>query len=193
VEREWTRDLEVRLSRLERENRRWKWLAALGPAVALVGLLGQMIPSAGAIGHDSPAARPTVSPAVVEAERFVLRDARGTPRASLAMGADGSPVFHFFDRDGATRTVLAPSHLVLSGEEPGSAVKLLVNRGGLPALRLEKNGRLRAVLGMAGDGTLALGFYGDDGQGRALLDVNAGGAPGLTLFSRGGKVAWSAP
>ena len=46
---------------------------------------------------------------------------------------------------------------------------------------------------MAGDGTLALGFYGEDGQGRALLDVGATGAPGLTLFNPGGKVVWSAP
>jgi hypothetical protein len=193
VERGWTSDLEDRLNRLERENRRWKWLAAVGPAVALVALLGQTLPSAGAIGHDSPGARPAPTSAVVEAQRFVLRDPSGTARATLAMGADGAPVFHFLDRDGAARAVLAPSHLVLSGQEPGSAVKLLVNRGGLPALRLEKDGRLRAVVGMAGDGTLALGFYGEDGQGRALLDVNAQGTPGLTLFDPGGKVTWSAP
>jgi hypothetical protein len=193
VERRWTSDVEGRLSRLERENRRWKWLAAVGPALALAGLLGQSLPSAGAIGQDTPGARPVPTASVVEAQRFVLRDPSGTPRATLAMGADGAPFFHFLDRDGAIRAVLAPSHLVLSGQEPGSAVKLLVTRGGLPALRLEKDGRLRAILGMAGDGTLALGFYGDDGNGRALLDLSAKGAPGLTLFDPGGKVTWSAP
>jgi hypothetical protein len=193
VERRWTRDLEERLSRLERENRRWKWLAAAGPALALAGLLGQSLPSAGAIGQDPPAARPAPTSSVVEAERFVLRDPSGAPRATLAMGKDGAPIFRFLDRDGATRAVLAPSQLALSGQEPGSAVKLLVTRDSLPALRLEKDGRLRAVLGMAGDGTLALGFYGDDGQGRALLDLGANGAPGLTLFDPRGKVTWSAP
>jgi hypothetical protein len=193
MEQRRTSDLEGRVSRLERENRRWKRLAAVGPALALVALLGQALPSAGARGHDSPGARPALTPTVIEAERFVLRDARGAARASLSMAADGEPLLLFLDRDGAARTVLAPSHLVLSGEEPGTTVKLLVNRGGTPALRLEKEGRLRAVLGMAGDGTLALGFYGDDGKGRALLDVGADGAPGLTLFTRSGKVAWSAP
>lgn len=84
-------------------------------------------------------------------------------------------------------------HLFLSGDDGGSAVKLLVNPGGTPALRLEKDGRLRAVLGMTGDGTLALGFYGQDGKGRALLDVGVDGSPGLTLFTKTGKVAWSAP
>jgi hypothetical protein len=193
VERSWTSDLDVRLSRLERENRRWKRLAAVGPALALVALLGQALTTAGAIGHDSPGARPAPTRAVVEAERFVLRDASGVARASLSMARDGEPLFLLLDRDGAARAALAPSHLVLAGEEPGTAVKLLVNRGGTPALRVEKAGRLRAILGMAGDGTLALGFYGEDGQGRALLDVAANGAPGLTLFNPGGKVVWSAP
>jgi hypothetical protein len=113
VEHRWTSDLEGRLNRLERENRRWKWLAAVGPALALAGLLGQTLPNAGAIGHDSPGARPAPTPAVVEAQSFVLRDGRGAPRATLAMGADGAPIFHFIDRDGTVRTVLAPSHLTL--------------------------------------------------------------------------------
>src|SRR5262245_65781748 len=113
-------------------------------------------------GTDTPGARPSYTPAVVEAERFVLRDASGAARASLEIDADGAPVLRLQDRDGAIRMILAPSHLVLSGEEPGSAVKLLVNKGGTPALRLERHGRLRAVLGMGHDGTLALGFYGDD-------------------------------
>ncbi len=35
--------------------------------------------------------------------------------------------------------------------------------------------------------------YGQDGKGRALLDVGSDGSPGLTLFHKSGKVAWSAP
>lgn len=186
-------DLEARVRRLEREARRWRRLAALGAVLALAAVLAQGLPTAVARGVDPPAARPGLAPARVEAGEFVLRDPSGAARATLALAADGAPVLRFLDRAGAVRAVLAPTHLVLSGEEPGNAVKLLVNPGGTPALRLERDGRLRAVLGMAGDGTLALGFYGDDGGGRALLDVRADGAPGLTLFTKGGKVAWSAP
>jgi hypothetical protein len=185
--------VEGRLGRLERENRRWRRLATTAMALVVVALMGQALSSAIAKGHDSPGSRPNLLPSVIEAQQFVLRDASGVARAHLRMGADGTPALLFLDRDGTPRTVLAPSHLVLSGEEPGTAAQLVVNRGGTPALRIEKLGRLRAVLGMASDGTLALGFYGEDGKGRALLDVGAAGAAGLTLFTPGGKVAWSAP
>jgi hypothetical protein len=184
--------LEARLSRLERDNRWWKLAAAMGGALALAALLGSTLPSAVAKGVE-PAAPRAAGPGVVEAQRFVLRDASGLPRASLAVSDDGVPLLIFLDRDGEPRGVLGPKHLLLASDDGGSAVKLLVNPGGTPALRLEKDGRLRAVLGMTGDGTLALGFYGQDGKGRALLDVGIDGSPGLTLFTKTGKVAWSAP
>jgi len=185
--------LEARVSRLERENRRWRLAAAAMAALALAWLAGQRLPSAVAKGIDLPALRAGLGSSVVEAQRFVLRDASGQPRASLAVSDDGMPLLMFLDKDGEARGVLGPKHLVLSSDDGSSAVRLLVNPGGTPAVRLEKDGRLRAVLGMTGDGTLALGFYGHDGKGGALLDVGADGSPGLTLFSRSGKVAWSAP
>jgi hypothetical protein len=186
--------LEARMSRLERETRRWRLAAAVAGPVALLAVVGgHGLPSAVAKGGELPGLRGGVGSSVVEAQRFVLRDASGQPRASLALSDDGMPLLLFLDRDGETRGVLGQKHLVLSSDDGGSAVKLLVNPGGTPAVRLEKDGRLRAVLGMTGDGTLALGFYGHDGKGRALLDVGVDGSPGLTLFSRSGKVAWSAP
>lgn len=185
--------LEARMSRLERENRRWRLAAAAAGALALLAVAGHGLPSAVAKGIDLPALRAGLGSSVVEAQRFVLRDASGQPRASLAVSDDGMPLLMFLDKDGEARGVLGPKHLLLSSDDGSSAVKLLVNPGGTPAVRLEKDGRLRAVLGMTGDGTLALGFYGHDGKGRALLDVGVDGSPGLTLFSRSGKVAWSAP
>jgi len=186
--------LEARVEVLERELRRWRLAAVAGPVVLTVLVLGQgVLPTAGAKGLDAPSARPGASPAELTAERFVLRDASGATRATLGLTADGTPLLTFLDRDGAPRAALAPSQLYLSGEDAATAAKLLVTPGGTPALRLEKDGRLRAVLGMTSDGTLALGFYGHDGKGRALLDVGADGSPGLTLFNKSGKVAWSAP
>jgi hypothetical protein len=197
VEQRTTRnagDLDARLTRLEAEVRRWRLTALVVPA-ALVALwlAGTARPSAGARGLDLPPGRPVVGPAEVAATRFVLRDASGTPRAVLGVAPDGEPMLSFLDRAGDTRAALAPGHLALTGDDGVSAARLLISPGGTPALRLEKDGRLRAVLGMTGDGILALGLYGQDGSGRALLDVAADGAPGLTLFHRGGKVAWSAP
>jgi hypothetical protein len=184
--------LEARLSRLERDNRRWKLATVMGGALALAALLGSTLPSAVAKGFE-PGAPRFAGSGVVEAQRFVLRDASGHTRASLAVSDDGVPLLLFLDRHGEPRGGLGPKHLLLSSDDGESAVKLLMNPGGTPAVRLEKDGRLRAVLGMTGDGTLALGFYGQDGKGRALLDVGLDGSPGLTLFTKSGKVAWSAP
>ena len=185
--------LQARVARLERDGARWRLAALAGPlAVAAVALAGQALPSAAAKGVDGSPVRPSVPPGVVEAQRFVLRDASGAARATLGTTDEGLPLLVFLDRDGEARAILGQTQLSLS-DERGSAVKLLVNPGGTPALRLEKDRRLRAVLGMTSEGTLALGFYGQDGTGRALLDVGADGSPGLTLFAAGGKVAWSAP
>ncbi len=186
-------ELDARMRVLEREVRRWRVAAVAGPAVALVALAGGVLPTEGAKGLEAPPGRPLSSAAEVAAERFVLRDPSGTVRATLGLMGDGNPVLTFLDRNGAPRAALTPSQLSLSGEDAATAAKLLVTPGGTPALRLEKDGRLRAVLGMANDGTLALGFYGQDGKGRALLDVAVDGSPGLTLFNKSGKVAWSAP
>jgi hypothetical protein len=188
------RNVEARLERLEREVRRWRLAAIAAPAaLALLAVVGTGLSPAGAKGVDLPPGRPPVGSSEVTAERFLLRDASGTTRAVLGLAPDGDPMLSFLDRFGVPRAVLAPWHLSLSGDDGVTAAKLLVTPGGTPALRLEKDGRLRAVLGMANDGTLALGFYGQDGKGRALLDVAADGAPGLTLFHRSGKVVWSAP
>jgi hypothetical protein len=185
-------DMENRLTRVERQVRRWKLVAAIGPALGLVALVGQTLPSALAKSTEPLALRPIGSD-VIEGQRFVLRDTNGRPRATLAVADDGTPLLVFLDRDGEARGVVGPKHVVLSSDDGASVVRLLVNPTGTPALRLEKDGRLRAVLGMSGDGTLALGFYGQDGKGRALLDVGVDGQPGLTLFSKAGTVAWSAP
>jgi hypothetical protein len=187
-------DLEARVRRLERENRRWKLAALLGAAgLALVPLWGPASLSAVAKGIDAPALQSALAPEVVEARRFVLRDASGVSRATLGVADDGTPLLVFYNGDGEPRAVLGQTQVYLSSDGGGTAVKLLANAGGIPALRLERDGRLRAVLGMTGDGALALGFYGQDGKGRALLDVGADGSPGLTLFTKSGKVAWSAP
>jgi hypothetical protein len=194
VEHARSLDLETRLSRLEREVRRWRRLAALAPLTLVVATVaGLALPAVGGRPTDGPVIRPQTVGDVVEARRFVLRDTEGRTRATLAVADDGIPRLSFVDADGETRAALGPRHLYLAGEDGGAAIKLFVNQGGTPALRLEQAGRLRAVLGMTADGTLALGFYGQDGKGRALLDVGSNGAPGLTLFHASGKIAWSAP
>ena len=95
-----------RLERLERSERRWRRLAACGVlGVAAVALMGQ-----------KPASR------VVEAERFVLRDAAGHARAELMVEGEQSVALRFKDADSMPRLTL--------GVENGAALVVLNERGG---------------------------------------------------------------
>jgi hypothetical protein len=152
---------------------------------------GITIPGASARGTEPPLPMPRQTADRIEAQQFVLRDKSGATRAMLTMSGDGMPVLALLDAADRVRAVFSQQELTLSGTQDTS-VRLFVNPDGRPALRLEKDGKLRAVLGMTTDGVLALGLYDRDGKGRALLDVDAQGAPGLSLFDRAGRITWSA-
>ena len=89
-------DGQAQTDRRKRAERRFLLLKWAGFAVLLCGsvalLMGQ--------------AKPQESAKVVEAERFVLRDANGKARAELGL-KDGVPVLALFDAQGNRRTQLA--------------------------------------------------------------------------------------
>src|ERR1700740_651555 len=82
-------NLNERIERIERSNRRWR-LAALLLALGCLVLISA--------GFDF--AQPNVMKArTVEAQSFVLRDADGQIRARMAIGDDG-PRLNFYDEQG---------------------------------------------------------------------------------------------
>jgi hypothetical protein len=148
-----------RVEQLERTQRRWRRLAT-GAALGLVavGLMGQ-----------KPA------PRVVEAERFVLRDAAGRARAELVVDGEQSVALRFKDADSMPRLSL--------GTENGAAVLVLNEQGG----------RVRAGLVTLSHGAPALTFYDSNGKNRAELALTREGAPALTITDRDGFLAWKTP
>ena len=145
-----------RLERLERSDRRWRRLAACGVlGVAAVALMGQ---------------RPTSR--VVEAERFVLRDAAGHARAELMVEGEQSVALRFKDADSMPRLTL--------GVENGAALVVLNERGG----------RLRAGLVALPHGAPGLTFYGTNGKPRAEFNLTREGTPALTFSDRDGFETW---
>lgn len=122
-------EIRRRLDRLDRENRRLRRITA----TAVVGLAAGIL-----MGQASP----RQVPGVVEAQKFVLQDARGESRAELTVLPDGSPTLGFLDREGKPRLVLglAPdsspglalldpgekARLTLSLQGPGSSVVALL-------------------------------------------------------------------
>jgi hypothetical protein len=151
------RALTDRVEALERRSRR---LALAGAALllALVALV--------TMGQARPGGR------TVEAERFVVKDARGRPRALLGMDGDVSAL-NLYDRDGRARAAL---HVAADG----------TGRLGF----YDRDGKSRVILDVAPDGVSTVGFYDREGKAHAQLQVAADGSPVLGFFDREGKPIW---
>ncbi len=142
-----------RLERLERKARWWKGLAsvllALTGALCLLGAAGGKVIQV----FDE-----------VRARQFVLVDAKGTARAGLRVGADGSTALVLTDPDGRMLAGLA----VLSEGTP----RLLF---------YDKAGKARGGLGIQQDGTISLALADKDGTlhywsgETALYQINLSG------------------
>jgi hypothetical protein len=192
--------LTARVERLERESRRWRRLAAGSwLLVAALGLLGQAAPP-----RTTPA-RPAPPGRAVEAERFVLRDARGRvgavlgwaddgprlalydaagqPRAALDVGASGAPRLTLLDADGRT---LRAALLIGPDGAPGLALFDAAARPRLAVALFAERGRARAGGGRRGP-VPAVAVYDETGAFRATLGLLAGDVAGLDLADgRGG-------
>jgi hypothetical protein len=149
----------ARVERLERAQRRWQRLAAGAVlSLAAVGLMGQ-----------KPA------PRVVEAERFLLKDAAGRTRAELVVDSEQSVALRFRDADTMPRLSI--------GTENGASVLVLNEQGG----------KVRAGLVTLAQGSPALTLYDNNGKTRAELGLAREGAPALTFTDRDGFLAWKTP
>jgi len=151
------RALMDRVEALERRNRR----LALAGGVVLLALAGLL-----ATGQARPAAR------TVDAERFVVKDARGRPRATLGVDGDVAAL-SLYDRDGRARAALQ-----VAGDG--------TSRLGF----FDRDGKSRIVLDAASDGVSTVGFYDRQGKAHAHLRVEADGTPALGLFDKEGQPIW---
>lgn len=178
-----------RLERLEKENQRLK---IAGLLVLLVGatvlVMGQ--------------ARPRRT---LEAERFLLKDAKGRVRAELSMEFEDRPTLTFSDGKGLPLVSLAGGDepfLVLNRAGSNEQVSLQANRlfyglglygaphgaaGGIraglavhtpgPAVTLyDKEGKERTFLGMLPGAGPTLGLSDETGEFAAMLSVTSGKA-----------------
>ncbi len=201
--------MEERLNRLERENHRMKQAGVVALAViAAVVLMGQA--TGGKVAK------------VVEAEKFVLRDAEGKPRARLESLPSGSVRLALLDKNeniqsvlgvGVGRpslvlagrnnkTILTTSFLSISGK---SRLTLAVLPSGEQSLVLTDNtGRTRAELAIEVDGSSTFGLFDRTGTARAVLGsislenaetgvIEKRPESSLVLFGNDGKGIWSAP
>ena len=167
--------LEKELSRANRRNRRLLLAVALcGGIVVVAWIFGpQML----------LAQNPANAPKEVHANRFVLEDEKGKPRAELSM-INGGP------------------GLILSDEKGNTRVGLSVPKNE-PRLELsDEKGKTRAVLELDTDGS-RLNLSDEKGTERATLGVSMTKTPdgkhttnhesSLLLYGPDGKVRWQTP
>jgi hypothetical protein len=111
-------------------------------------------------------------PSIVEAQRFVVKDGRGTPRAILGTFGEASAV-NLYDKDGRARAILQVSA-----------------DGGSRLAFHDRDAKSRAVIYVGPDGGTTVGFYGGDQKARAQLTVTVDGDASVGLFDRDGNPAW---
>ncbi|UCH33451.1 MAG: hypothetical protein JSV65_12845 [Armatimonadota bacterium] len=177
-------DFARRIERLERQNRRLK-LGMLGLAAVFGAVLF--------VGAVTPQE-------IVEAEKFVLRDAEGRQRAVLQVPEWG-PCLSLYDAAGTTQVAL-----YINGSRPGVRLSdtngkeraiLEVDEGPLFAL-FDERGQQRAGIGVqeTGDKTWPEGaaffLFDADGRPRVTLDAFPRG-PELVLHDATGKPIYRAP
>ena len=172
--------LKRRIDCLERGNRRLRrfgLFAFLG--VGLVFLMGQA-------GSNIPE--------VIEAKRFVVKDANGRNLAALGTDRDGAPLLVLTNLDGglgATLEVTAARRptLTLYDRAGNSRAIMSVDSEGSPGLSLnDKTGTPRLGLAVATQGSGGLVLYGDKNTARASLGLGTSWSPYLVFMDDGGAI-----
>lgn len=154
------------LARLERVEKRSRWLSALAMVVALlcvVILAWQFAPL------DS----------LVEARGFILRDSNLQTRAELRVRNDGSPVLRLNNRGGRPAAVLTVR------DDGAVALRLY-----------DTAEQERAEIRLDEHGTPVFSLTGANGRPRVVLTAEETGAAGeqrIVLRDRVGRAVWSAP
>ena len=211
LDEEDSMDINARVEKLERENRRMK----------KIGIVAAVVVSTFIIGGQAKTNK------VVEANEFRLLDSSRKVRALLSMSASGGPELTFNDASGdfvvALSTTPAPS-LTLRPIGTGESVYLHAGTTDSPNASLGLGLPPKSVLIVAGSHN-AIDMFGSAGTFRVNLDEDLGGpriavtdkegyslnlgrvdvafpgtgqnertpAASLVLFGKDKKVMWSAP
>lgn len=160
-------------------------------------------------------------PEVVEAQRFVLRDASGKVRAELSaveggaglvffgprgevrvavgVDADGEPSLHLCDGSPASRAALCRMSdgawaLSLSGPGGQSRVALTLEPDGAAGVSLiDQDRKVRASLIVDSDGDPSLCLSDREGNPRTVMQLPHDGMPVFALYDKYGRPTWSRP
>lgn len=177
-------ELEIRIARLERTTR-WARLAVVALTAAGITLavsMGQSERGAGG-GH------------VVEAERFVLRDATGAIRARLSADSQGRASLAILDKREKSRVALGVSAdgapVLVFGDADGRTTRLemSIKPDGTTAIGLgDSTGKFRATMEVKGDGSSHVFLVDEKGLARTDIALLPDGSPLLAFSDPEGRI-----
>lgn len=197
--------LEVRIERLERQNR----LFRRGALTCLIGLVSiALMAQTKHPRKAAPAPAAPVMPEKIEAGSFVMKDTNGKIRAELSMAGTG-PAFKLFDESGTPLVAISlndgnPQGPMMLFSDPqhhaGFSLSVLDGMGSQLSL-VGARPDIQARMEVAPDGTSlemsdADGFTTSIGNG---MQVAKGKQPkkttaaSVTLYGKDRKVLWSTP
>jgi hypothetical protein len=134
------------------------------------------------------------SSGTVTAEKFVLTDEFGAPRAELGIGPDGLPSLDLYDDVQRLRLKLGEMSdgtmgLILLDESGRDRARVSVGPDGEPSVYLyDKAGRRRSALKVGNDGVPSLILSDSTGTDRASLSITSDGVSGLKILDSRGNV-----
>jgi hypothetical protein len=181
-----TASMRNRMDAVERESRRARRMGAfvLITSAILLGVMSAVVILAARRGFGGPI------PQVAEAQRFVIRDARGQIRGVWGVTKDGGAQIVLSDSMGRERLRLQ----VLRDGSSGVALVDSANRSRIVLAALpdqtatlvlaDPAGRTRTVLGLNPNGASTVVFADRQGTTRAGLGVDARGFGTFTLQDR---------
>jgi len=191
-----TPDMQTVLNRveaLEKQNRRlrWCWLVTFGLGIALLLLWGANL-------YHGPH---LVSRGTVEAERFVLKDSKGSSRATLNTVGHGVAL-QMVDENGRPELLLGVGGAGIGpmlefSDSEGAGVKI-TNVVGQPRLTLWGTGKVAATIFVT-QNSARLGLENPDreldgpGFHATFLEAENGSSASLALYGNDGKLIWGAP
>jgi hypothetical protein len=194
--------LTLRVNRLERECRRWRWLGASAAlCTALLLCIG------GARSQDPAPPAPPNGVTALDKERraravldvlgdgtpyLAFYDAKGLCRLRLYLSQDGSPVLGCFDKHGGERLTLGLSRespvLTMFDQGGQERVSISAATGGPDGLSVkDREERSRLILEVGADNSASVRLNGEDGKPRFAIANGTGGRVGLNAWDVGGK------
>lgn len=158
--------LTTRITRLERANRRRRWLSG----ALLVGLAGSLALSGAIIFEPTLVSGMVGAGGAVRAQSFILEDENRNVRGTWQLVEDGSVRLSINDAAGRPR------------------MNLTVREDGAPGISfVDETDSRRVVLGLLPDQTSTLVFADNEGVPRAVLGVSRQGSANLLFADHRGS------